>query len=171
MAFLLRPDIGPGGIERTSTGSNQLSEPMRTQAVEAGLANMSRPSKTPYSLPSLEATEYAKEHGKFDQFHRLCYQALWEEGKDLEDFEVLKSIARECSLDWPELEDRLKTEYYRSEIMQQYLQGKQLGFQGIPGFIIGNNGFTGAAPYDLFRSAAQRASEWINGQRSTDGGI
>ena len=160
-AFLLRPDIPPEGRPRpqSADGSddNELREPLRTHATELGLTKMKRPPTTSYTLPALEATEYAAEQGKFEEFHKACYRAYWEEMQDIGKLEVLESIARDCGLDWPELEERLKSEYYRQEVLTQYLMGRKIGFQGIPGFIIGNNKFTGAAPYEVFQTAANRA--------------
>ena len=160
-AYLLRPDIPPEGrIRPQSTNGppdNELRDPLHTDAMESGLTKMKRPPFTPYTMLALEATEYAQEQGKFEQFHTACYQAYWEEMQDLGKLEVLEHIAKGCDLDWPELEERLKSHYYREEVMQQYKEGMQIGFQGIPGFIIGNLGFTGAAAYDLFQAAAQRA--------------
>ncbi|MBI4339041.1 MAG: DsbA family protein [Chloroflexi bacterium] len=164
MAFLLRPDLPPGGIIRPAEGGNELREPMRSTAMEAGLTRMRRPAKTPYSVPALEATEYAKEHGKFEAFHKLCYSALWDDGKDIGDFAVLEALAKACELDWAELEERLKSGHYREEVFQQFHYGRRIGFQGIPGFIIGKAGFTGAAPYPIFRVAAQRALAELRGE-------
>ena len=158
MAFLLRPDLPPGGRPRPDgSGGDELREPMRTNALESGLTRMKRPPKTPYSIPALEATEYAKENGKFYEFHKACYVALWDDGKDLEQMDVLEGIAKECDLDWPELRERLESRYYQDVTMEQYLEGRRLGFNGIPGFIIGNGAFTGAAPYEMFKMAADRA--------------
>lgn len=164
MAFLLRPDMRPEGITRQPTGDDALREPMKSSALEAGLTRMRRPLKTPYSVPSLEATEYAKENGRFDEFHKLCYSALWDDGLDISSFDVLEKLATECNLDWPKMEERLKSGYYREEITQQYMYARRIGFQGIPGFIIGKSGFTGAAPYPIFRIAAQRALAELHGE-------
>jgi predicted DsbA family dithiol-disulfide isomerase len=83
--------------------------------------------------------------------------------------DVIESIAKACDLNWQELEDRLKSNHYRDEVMSQYVEGWQIGFQGIPGFVIGNAGFTGAAPYDVFRSAAQRAMTLMSGATASEG--
>ena len=130
---------------------------MRTNAIESGLTKMKRPPVTSYTLPALEATEYAAEQGKFEEFHRACYIAFWEDMQDIGRLEVLESIAKGCGLDWQELEERLRSEYYREEVLRQYQEGRQIGFQGIPGFVIGKIGFTGAAPYETFQEVAQQA--------------
>ena len=155
-AYLLRSDIPPEGKPRPPS-DGQLQEPLRSAAVEAGLTKMRRPPLISYSLPALEATEYAKEQGKYEEFHRACYEAYWEESQDIGELEVLEQVAEGCDLDWAELEPRLRSEHYRPEVLRQYNEGLRIGFSGIPGFVIGNNAFTGAAPYEVFRLAAQRA--------------
>ena len=167
-AYLLRPDLPPEGIKRPE-GGGELREPMRTNAIESGLPRMKRPGVVSYTIPALEATEYAKEQGKFDEFHKACYRALWEDGLDLGNMDVIEGIARACDLNWQELDDRLRSNHYREEVMSQYVEGRQIGFQGIPGFVIGNAGFTGAAPYDVFRSAAQRAMTLMSGATASEG--
>lgn len=144
---------------------SELREPLRTYALEAGLNRMKRSSITSYTLPSLEATEYAKEQGKYEEFHKACYQVFWDEGQDLGDMKVLESVARRAGLDWLELESRLESQHYREQILQQYTQGRQFGFQGIPAFIIGDVAFTGAVPYEVFQSAAQRSMPLVLGNR------
>ena len=160
-AFLLRDDIPPEGKPRPQTEdgaqAGELQEPLRTAAEETGLTKMKRPSLISYSLPALEATEYAKEQGKYEEFHKGCYQAYWEESQDIGNFEVLEAIATGCGLDWAELEERLRSGHYRQSVLGQHRAGVEIGVRAIPAFVIGNNGFTGAAPYETFQLAAQRA--------------
>ena len=160
-AFLLRDDIPPEGKIRPQTGDGaqpgDLQEPLRTAALEEGLSKMKRSVRISYSLPALEATEYAKEQGKYKEFHKACYRAYWEEAQDIGDFQVLQSIAIRCGLDWAELETRLLSKHYREAVQGQFRAGIEIGVRAIPAFVIGNNGFTGAAPYETFRIAAQRA--------------
>ncbi len=146
-----------------------MREPLRTYAQEAGLDRMKRSPITSYTLPSLEATEYAKEQGKYEEFHKACYRVFWDESQDLGDMKVLESVARGVGLDWPELESRLESQHYREQVIQQYVQGRQIGFQGIPAFIIGDVAFTGAVPYEVFQSAAQRSMPLVLGERPQSG--
>jgi len=172
-AFLLRPDIPPEGRPRPrgddKPTDNELREPLRSSAIDAGLSKMKRSPFIPYSIPALEATEYAKEQDRFMEFHRACYQALWEKTQDIGKLDVIESIAGGCGLDWQELGERLKSGYYREEVMRQYLEGRRNGFQGIPGFIIANARFTGAAPYEMFRVAAQRAMVLVRPESPSHG--
>jgi len=157
-AFLLRPDTPQEGLVRQSRPGeteDELSEPLRTYAKEAGLI-MRPPKVTPNTRHALEATEYAQEHGKFLEFHRATYRAYWEDRKDLGDPAVLAEIARAVSLDSIELLERLSSGHYTSTVMAQYEEALQHGIRGIPTFLVGNLLFTGAQPYQVFQTAMSR---------------
>ena len=113
---------------------------------------MRRPDVISYSGYALEATEYAKEQGAFDQFHLQLYRDYWENGRDLGDLEVIGEAAEACALDWPELRDRLESDYYQERVESQYREAMQLGITGIPAFLIEGFLFTGARPYEVFKA-------------------
>ena len=120
---------------------------------------MRRPPLTPYSMYALEATEYAQQQGQFDAFHLAAYKAYWEECKNLGDLGVIQELALKCGLDWPQLSERLETGYYRDTVLTQYREAMDLGIRGIPAFLMGNQLFTGAQPYEIFKLAVARARE------------
>ena len=157
-AYLLRPDTPKEGTERkprSGEDGNELSEPLRTYAKEAGLI-MRRPSKTPNTMYALEATEYAQEQGKFMEFHWAANRAFWEDGKDLGDLEVLGEIAESVSLDSKDMIKHLEDKHYTATVMGQYQEALQHGIQAIPTFLVGNLLFSGAQPYDIFKTAMDR---------------
>ena len=136
---------------------------MQTYAQEAGLI-MRPASLTPYTMYSLEATEYAQEQGQFDAFHLAAYKAYWEEGKDLGDMAVIEELAIQCDLDWSELSRRLEGGYYRETVLTQHQEAVDLGITGVPAFLIGSLLFTGAQPYDIFKLAMARAKDGLSAQ-------
>ncbi|MBI4233364.1 MAG: DsbA family protein [Chloroflexi bacterium] len=158
-AFRLRPDIPPEGIARQprpgESPDGLLNEPLRSYAKEAGLV-MRRPSRTPNTLPSLEATEYAYQQGRFDAFHHAAYRAFWELDKDISDMGVLRGLAEESGLDPDGLEKALREEQCRPAVQEQYEHALSVGVNGIPSFLVGRLFFSGAEPYDLFRRVIQR---------------
>ena len=161
MAFILRPDIPEEGAARQlrpGESGDQLAEPLRTHAEEAGLV-MRRSSWTPYTMYALEATEYAQEQGQFYTFHLAAYKAFWERGENLGDRDVLLKLALECGLDREELSHRLESGHYRETVLSQYRQAIDLNIRGVPAFLIGNQLFTGAQPYEIFKLAMARAQE------------
>ena len=155
---MLRPDTPKEGRERKprhGEDGNELSEPLRTYAREAGLI-MRPPSFTPNSMFALEATEYAQQQGKFMEFHLAANRAFWEDGKDLGDVEVLGEIAEGVYLDSKDMITHLENNQFTSTVMGQYQEALQYGIQGIPTFQVGNLLFTGAHPYNVFKAAMDR---------------
>ena len=158
---MLRPDTPKEGLirqPRPAETENQLSEPLRNHATESGLI-MRPPTVTPNTMYSLEATEYAQQQGKFLEFHDAAYKAYWDKGQDLGQLEVLEEVARSVSLNTSEMLERLESHYYTSTVMGQYQEALQQGIRGIPSFVVGNLMFTGAHPYDIFKSAINKYLE------------
>ena len=157
-AYLLRPDTPKEGaprLPRPGETENELSEPLRSHASEAGLI-MRPPPVTPNTMYALEATEYAQQQGKFLEFHHAAYKAFWEDRQDLGDLAVIEEVARSVDLNTSELLERLESKYYASTVVGQYQEALQYGIRGIPTFLVGNLMFTGAHPYDIFKSAMDR---------------
>ena len=160
-AYLLRPDTPKEGRKRDrrpGETDDELSEPLRTHASEAGL--VMRPlSVTPNTMYALEATEYAQQHGKFLEFHQAAYRALWSDREDLGNPDVLGKIAEGVGLDSAELLSSLEQHVYTDTVMEQYQDALTHGIRGIPTFLVGNLLFTGAHPYDVFKEAMKRVLE------------
>ena len=157
-AYLLRPDTPKEGAARPprpGESEDELSEPLRGQASDAGLI-MRPPRVTPNTMYALEATEYAQQQGKFLDFHHAAYRAMWEDQQDLGDLSVIEEIGRSVDLNTSEMIERLESKHYESAVVGQYQEALQYGISGIPTFLVGNLMFTGAHPYDIFRSAMDR---------------
>ena len=140
---------------RPGESADELSEPLRTQAKDAGLI-MRPPSVTPNTMYALEATEYAQQQGMFMEFHHAAYKAFWEDGKDLGDLAVIEAVAQGVGLNSAELIEHLENKRYEETVLGQYQEALGYGIKGIPTFLVGNLMFTGAHPYDIFKSAMDR---------------
>ena len=58
----------------------QLSDNLRANALDAGLVNMKRPSRTPNSLKALQSIVHARELGRSAELRDALYVAYWEDG-------------------------------------------------------------------------------------------
>lgn len=157
-AYLLRPDTPKEGLlrqPRSGETEDELSEPIRSQVRDAGLV-MRPPTVTPNTMYALEATEYAQQVGKFMEFHHAAYKAYWDDRRDLGKLDVLAEVARSVQLDADEMIQCLETHEFSNKVMGQYQEALQHGIRGIPTFVVGNLMFTGAHPYDIFKSAMSR---------------
>ena len=161
-AFRLRPDILPGGVERTlrpgESSNGALGGHLGASAEEAGLV-MRRPPRTAYTVPALEATEFASQQGLFQPFHHAVYRAYWERGEDIEQVSVLQEAARESGVDPDALARSLEEGQYRAAVEEQFQEALTLGIHAIPSFVVGGVLFSGAHPYELFRRVALHALE------------
>ena len=102
----LRPDTPPEGmrlspqIRARFAGAN---ERLKQMAHAAGL-EMVQPDVIPNSRRALEATEYAREQGKHEQFHRAVFNKFYGEGQDINQWSVLRAAAEEAGLDPDEMD-------------------------------------------------------------------
>ena len=140
---------------RPGESGDRLGEPLGSRAEAEGIV-MRRPSLTPFTMLSLEATEYAREVGMDQAFFGLTMKAYWEEGVDLGDIAVLESLAKSSGLDWEVLQPKLESGHYREQVLMQHREAVSLGIRGIPAFLIGNLLFTGAQPYEVFKRVIDR---------------
>jgi predicted DsbA family dithiol-disulfide isomerase len=106
---------------------------------------------------SLEASEFAKEQGMFDQFHRALFQAYFSQGMDIGNFEVLTQIGHESGLDRDSLAQSLQTAKYRPRIEHMRKEATRLGVNAAPTFIIQDRDrIVGAQPIDVFKKKLRR---------------
>jgi predicted DsbA family dithiol-disulfide isomerase len=123
-------------------------------AEEVGL-KLLRPPFIPCSRPALEVAEYAREQGKFDQFHLAVFKAYWEEAKNIGFRDILLQVAQESGLEAKEVESCLDSGRYTKLVKVQSEEAKQSGIGGIPAYIIGDHLLEGAQPYPVFQSAME----------------
>lgn len=107
------------------------------------------------SRKALEASEFAREQGMFDALHRAIFHAYFAEGRDIGKRDVLLELAREVGLDDAGLREALEDGRYRERIDSDYLLAQQIGFTGVPAFILGNRAIVGAQPYSVFEQVME----------------
>jgi len=104
-----------------------------------------------------EATEYAREHGKADEFHQIVFRKVYAEGQDLSQWNVLKDAAREAGLNGAEMQSKVEAGKYTAEVEAQVQKAYQIGVSGVPTYVINNRyAIVGAQPYEVFKKALTR---------------
>ena len=157
-AYELRPGLPPEGIPRTPKAGemNGFLPYLSERADELGL-KLKRSPIVPCSRLALEAAEYAKEQGKFDQFHLAVFKAYWEEAKNIGLRSVIREIVQECGLDADEVERCLDEGRYTQAIKTQSEEAKRSGIRGIPTYVIGGIPIEGVQPYQVYEKAVEVA--------------
>ncbi len=157
--FFLHPETPPEGFvlppqlkARFATANGRLDQ----MAQAAGLT-MVHPDFIPNSQRALEATEYARAHGKHPEFHRVVFRQYYGEGKDINDWKVLRAAAEEVGLDPEEMQRETAQGTYREALDAQIAEAQALGVSAVPTYVLNDKyAIVGAQPYEVFQRAVAR---------------
>jgi predicted DsbA family dithiol-disulfide isomerase len=158
--FYLYLDTPPEGRElpehvkqRRASGSE---ERLRQIAESYGMEFQSVPRIYNTRLAH-EATEYAREQGKGNEFHKVLFHKVYAEGQDPSQWDVLRSAAEEVGLDADEMQREVQDEKYTAKVVDQVRWAYQIGVSGVPTYVINNRyGIVGAQPYEVFKSVLEQ---------------
>jgi len=104
-----------------------------------------------------EATEYAREHDRGNEFHSVVFRKVYAEGLDISQWGILRDSALEVSLNADEMQNEVESGKYTANVADQVKQAYALGVTGVPTYVINNRyAIVGAQPYDAFKNALVR---------------
>ena len=104
-----------------------------------------------------EATEYAREHGKGNEFHKIVFRKIYAEGHDPSQWEVLRSAAEEAGLNADEMQREVEAEKYTATVVDKVRWAYQIGVTGVPTYVINDRyAIVGAQPYEAFKNALEQ---------------
>lgn len=131
-------------VESMTRRLNSMGEPFRLTFRK--IVNISN------SKLSLEAGEFAKTQGRFEQFHHAVFQAYFSQGKDIGSIEVLKQISKEAGMDPDALGKALQSGKYRSGIEEAKEEAARLGITAAPTFLFNEKDrIVGAQSIEVFQ--------------------
>jgi predicted DsbA family dithiol-disulfide isomerase len=101
-------------------------------------------SPQPHTHVAFEGYQYAREHGKGNEYNHRVLEAFFVKGRDIGDIDVLARLAGEVGLDAGEFEEALRSRKYR-EAHRRALRHAydEAGVTGVPMFVIGDRVLTG----------------------------
>ena len=104
-----------------------------------------------------EATEYAREQGMGNEFHRIVFRKLYAEKQDISQWEVLRSAAEQAGLNPDEMQRKVEGDIYKASVEEQVRWAYQIGVTGVPTYVINNRfAVVGAQPYEVFKDAVEQ---------------
>ncbi len=157
--FYLRPDTPPEGmdlpayiLEKVATTTNRLRNTANSYGMD--FVHVMRLFNT---RRAHEATEYARQHGKLDEFHHAVFQKVYGLGLDISTWDVLRAAATETGLDADEMQSKVESGEYTAQVQAQVDQAHALGVSGVPMYVLNNRyGIVGSQPYEVFKQAITR---------------
>lgn len=159
--FLLRPDTPPEGMEIPAHLRARMAgttERLKHMARAAGL-EMVTPTRIPNTRRAHEATEYARQQGKGEAFHRVVFRQFYGEGRDISRWEVLREAATEVGLNPDVMQRETESGKYRAIVEARFDEAYALGISGVPTYILNDKreaAIVGAQPYEAFQQALAR---------------
>jgi len=159
LPFFLHPEIPPEGMplpdylrDRMSSSTGHLQE----MAHEGGLA-MTTPEVISYSRLALEATEYARQHGRLEDFHRIVFRKYYGEGQDIGRWPVLQAAAEEAGLNSEGMRAAVEAGTFVAVLEGHIRQAVEWGITAVPTYIVGDQyEIVGAQPYSVFEQVMDR---------------
>ena len=101
-----------------------------------------------------EATEYARQNGKANEFHKTLFRKVYAEGQDPSQWSELRATAEEVGLDANEMQQLVESNHYADFVEEQVRWAQQIGVTGVPTYVINNRyAVVGAQPYEVFKNA------------------
>lgn len=100
---------------------------------------------------ALEAGEFARDAGKFEEAHIRLFHAYFQEGENIGEKGTLLRLLGEIGLDKRSLSNALDYHVYSSRLSQAHEKALEYGITALPTFIInGKEKIVGAQRYDVF---------------------
>ncbi|HET6756368.1 MAG TPA: DsbA family protein [Burkholderiales bacterium] len=123
------------------------------------------PPVQPRSRRAFELAEFARAKGRFDETHRALFKAFFEDGRDLNNIEVLLEIGAEVGLDTKHLRAALEQGTYLERVIDDERQAQELDISAVPTTKVRRADaalekagvIRGAQPYDVLKAAVERA--------------
>jgi predicted DsbA family dithiol-disulfide isomerase len=158
--FYLRPDTPPEGMELPDyikqARTNGSEERLRSMANVYGM-DFKSTERIYNTRLAHEATEFAREHGRALEFHKIVFRLVYAEGKDISQWDVLRSAAQEAGLDDEAMQMDVESGKYTEFVSQQVQEAYQIGVSGVPTYVIDNRyALVGAQPYEVFKNALEQ---------------
>ncbi len=151
--FEIHPETPLDGSDLTSLGFDEATAgAISSQVLKLGKdadLKLNLPSRISNSRLALQIAEFAKEQGKFKEYHEAVFKAYWQEGRDIGDREKLFSLASQVGLDLEDLVSYLESGKAAEKWSQHFKEARERGISGVPTFVIGNRMVVGAQPYEV----------------------
>jgi len=114
------------------------------------------------SLDAQVASYYIKEHDDYETwlaFDEAIFAALWTEGRDIGDEDVLVDIAGDVGIGADEIRSALDDADLREEVTDAFAASQRAGVRGVPTFASDGHAARGAVPPEQLRRLVEGSAQ------------
>lgn len=157
ICYELHPETPPHG-KRLDTlfpesEMERMLENLRAAGQPYGIS-FSRLAVIANSRLAIEASEFARDKGRFEEAHYRFFKAYFQEGLNIGEESVILRLSEEIGLDRNELKDALDKGLYKLRLQQSAELARRYRVTVVPTFIInGAHRIVGSQPYRVFQKA------------------
>ncbi len=153
----IHPDTPPEGmpIEQMfpSLDTKRMMKNLRAMGAVYGII-FSDITRISNSRLAIQAAEFSRDQGRFDEFHDAVLQAYFALGMDIGDREVIIQLGKDTGLDTTALVKALQEETYLPRMKEMQEEAAKAGVTGMPTFVLmSQKTIVGAQPIEVFRKA------------------
>jgi predicted DsbA family dithiol-disulfide isomerase len=116
-------------------------------------------SPQPHTGLTFEGYQFAKEHGKGNEYNDRMFRAFFQEEQNIGNVDVLTKLAGEIGLDEAEFREALASPKYRQAHQAALRHAEEMGITAVPTFIIGNRVLTGVQSREALENAIEEAAK------------
>ncbi|MBV0902520.1 DsbA family oxidoreductase [Haloarcula salina] len=101
------------------------------------------------SLSAQIVSYYVKGHADYETwlaFDEAVFEALWQDGRDIGDEDLLVELAEDAGVDGDEVRAALDDDALRAEVHDRFAQARRQGVTGVPTFAYDGHAARGAVP-------------------------
>ena len=147
-AFELRPDPVPMLDPKGDYLRRVWASSVYPMAERLGVA-MKLPPMQPRSRRAHEAAHWARDQGRFDDYHAEVFRAFFERGEDIADVDVLVSLAEKLGLSGESLREALHQRTFEPSVRRDERDAQNIGISGVPAFVADRRAaMTGVQPVE-----------------------
>jgi len=112
------------------------------------------------SLPAQVLSYHVREHHDYAtwlDFDEAVFEALWRDGEDIGDADLLVELAVEAGGGSEEARSALDDDALRGEVRERFAEAKRDGITGVPTFVYGDHAARGAVPPEQLERLVEEA--------------
>ncbi|MDH5528630.1 MAG: DsbA family oxidoreductase [Paracoccaceae bacterium] len=171
--FQLNPEMPISGMDRAEYMEKKFGgrenavrayAPLVEHAQKAGLVlNLGDVKRTPNTLNAHRLIHWAGLEGRQTPVVSALFRALWQEGRDIGDLQVLADVAEHSGLDRAMMLRLLEGDADREDISARDAHARERGVTGVPTFILANQHvLQGAQPSEVWGRIIEELTEQLN---------
>lgn len=112
-------------------------------------------SPQPYTRLAHEGMEFAKDHGKGNEYAHALFRAFFQRSEDIAKLDVLTRLAVEVGMNAEDFREAISASKYKDRTLDLLRQARMQMITAVPTFIIGRQRVSGLYPADVLKQIVE----------------